>query len=486
MERRITFGLVFLAFFLMAGGAQANPKNIIIMIGDGMGPEQVQAGRLLHPNYDPNYPDREVLTMDALPIRGSVETLNVDFGITDSAASATAYATGCRTENGNISMAEDDLTEFPTSMEAAQDKEMATGILSDVYLCDATPGVWVAHYRRRSCTREEDDGSIGGIIPQQIEACVDVLLGAGEQVAYGPQKGRNARPDYIDGNDPEISSLVENCGYEHVKKTRDFAKAQPSDPSNEGRLLGIWGGYALRYAIDRQNDPGPPPTLADMTAKAIAVLSNEDEYPNGFFLVVEGGHIDWVAHNKDISAVARGVLAFDEAVAVAYDFANGKEGEGPEETLLIVTADHETGGLDLGDAPNVAFIKSVTASNAFMWELIHGEGMSVEDVLSTYAGVDDLTQEEKDAIEAYGEEGIADALNASTRANVKWWLPDGSLSVAPDEGNHTTTEVPVYAYGPGSEALEGDIQNTKIGETLFQAVCPTCAPDCQGFWPKPY
>jgi alkaline phosphatase len=221
----------------------------------------------------------------------------------------------------------------------------------------------------------------------------------------------------------------------------------------------------LRYDIDRQNDPGDVPTLAEMTAKAIDVLSNEDEYPNGFFLVVEGGSIDWVAHNKDIAAVARGVLAFDDAVAVAYDFATSLQGQ---DTLLVVTADHETGGLDLGNNPDVEFIESVTASNAFMWELIDGEGMSAEDVLSTYAGVDDLTQAEKDAIEAYGEEGIADAL--SVRANVIWWLPDGTQSIAPDEGNHTATEVEVYAYGPGSEALDDDILNTVIGNLLFDVV----------------
>jgi alkaline phosphatase len=134
-----------------------------------------------------------------------------------------------------------------------------------------------------------------------------------------------------------------------------------------------------------------------------------------------------------------------------------------------VTADHETGGLQVGDDPNAAFIAGVTASTEFMWGLINRDGESAEDVLETYAGVTDLTQTEKDAITDHGEMGISDALSA--RANVTWWLPDGTLSVAPDGGSHTATQVPVFAVGPGSEAIEdGTIDNTEIGKLLFESV----------------
>jgi alkaline phosphatase len=435
MGKNVTLAAISLVF-LWAGTAQAT--NVIIMIGDGMGPDQVEAGRLLDADG--------VLVVDEVDSDpGSVNTLNYFGGITDSAASATAYATAQKTANGNVSFLFDDSGPiYPTNMEVAVQQGMGTGILSDVYLCDATPGVWLAHAYRRSCSL---------IIPQQIGACPDVFLGPGEKVAYARQQS----PDYI-------KMLVDNCGYARVKKPKDLAQAQPSDPSNEGRLLGIWGGYTLMYDIDRQNDPGNThPTLAEMTAKAIDVLSNEDEYPDGFFLVVEGGGIDWMAHNKDIAGTARGVLAFNEAVAVAYDFA-----QADGDTLLVVTADHETGGLDLGDSPNVAFIEGITASTDFMYGLVLRGEMSAEDALETYAGVTDLTQAEKDAIAAYGEVAMSDALSA--RANVVWWLPEGVPAVAPDEGNHTATEVEVYAYGPGSDALEGAIDNTDIGQALYDAV----------------
>ena len=276
--------------FLWAGSAQA-AKNIIILIGDGMGPEQVESGRLL---LDPG----EVLAMDLLDgDPGFATTLTIDGEITDSAAAGTALATGQKTVYGNVSMEPDEVTPIPTSMELAIEEGMATGLISDVYMCDATPGVWVAHAARRSC----DD-----IIPQQVEACVDVFLGAGRTIAYAKQ-GK--------GNEDFIEEMVENCNYQRVKSARELARAQAPDD----RLIGIWGGYTLPYNIDRQNDPGSKePTLAEMTAKAIEVLSRD---PDGFFLMVEGGALDWMAHNKDIAGVARDTLAFDDAVAVARNFA---------------------------------------------------------------------------------------------------------------------------------------------------------------------
>jgi alkaline phosphatase len=131
---------------------------------------------------------------------------------------------------------------------------------------------------------------------------------------------------------------------------------------------------------------------------------------------------------------------------------------------VVVTADHETGGLQVGDNPNAEFIAGVTASTAFMWGLIHREGMDAEDVLETYAGVDwdDLTPAEKQGIEDYGEMGISDVLTA--RANVAWgWS-------GRDDGSHTATEVPVFAFGPGSGPLEASIDNTDIGKLLFDVV----------------
>jgi len=448
MRRMESWLVLSLIGFLWVGGAQAGAngaKNIILMIGDGFGAEQAKAGRLLAPGG--------ALVLDQLdPNPGFASTYSIKIvdgeivqEITDSAAGATALATGEKTEYGNVSVAVDGTTVLPTNMEAAQDEGMAVGILSSVYLCDATPGVWLAHAPSRSCSI---------IIPQQIDACPDVFLGPGEKIAYtSGGKGKN-KVDHIE-------ELVDNCDYEQVRTTAELAAAQAPDD----RLLMIRGGYTLTYTIDRQNDPGSNnlPTLAEMTAKAIEVLSRD---PDGFFLMVEGGAIDWMAHNKDIAGTARDVVAFDEAIAVAYAFAQ-TDGQ----TALIVTADHETGGLEVGDNPNVPFIAGITASTDWMWGLVQRDGMDVEDVLETYAGVGvtspALTQQEKDAIDAYGEMAISDAL--SDRANVIWGAT-GIPARAPDEGDHTDLDVPVWAYGPGTAPLEGNFDNTDIGKLIFDLV----------------
>jgi alkaline phosphatase len=445
--------------FLWAGSAQANgPSKIIIMIGDGFGFEQAEAGRLVKGG---------ALVLDSLdPNPGFVDVANVFGDITDSAAGATALATGCKTANGNVSMAEDDITVLPTSMEAAQaaPNNKAIGILSSVYLCDATPGAWVSHSPSRSCSI---------IIPDQIDACPDVLLGPGEKTGYSSGgKGKKA----VDN----VQELEDTCGYERVFNAAELAAftAEPED-----KLLGIWGGYTLTYTIDRQNDEGDTtPTLAAMTEKAIDVL-NQD--PNGFMLMVEGGAIDWMAHNKDIAGTARDVVAFDEAVEVAWEFAKA-DGN----TTLIITADHETGGLDIGELSleQLAFMQGVTASTDWMWGQVNREGETVEDVLLQYAGVNDLTPAEKQAIVDHGEMGISDAL--SLRANVQWFSPNGDVSVAPDEGDHTDVFIPVWAMGPGtgSGEFDGNTDNAVIGKQLFDLVsgvsgsAPAC-PVCTGMPP---
>lgn len=453
--RRIESWLVMGSIcFLWAGSAQAGPKNVIVMIGDGFGFEQADLGRLLA--------DGGTLALDLVdPNPGSVDVSNVFGEITDSAAGATALATGCKTENGNISMAEDDMTILQTNMQVAQVEGMAVGILSSVYMCDATPGVWLAHASSRSCST---------IIPQQIMACPDVFLGAGEKTPY--RRGGKGKQAF-----DFIADFVENCNYQEVGNAAELAAATaPND-----RLIGIWGGYTLLYAIDQQNDLGYNlPSLAEMTAKAIDVLKRD---PDGFMLVIEGGAIDWMAHNKDVAGTGRDVVAFDEAVAVAYNFAD-IDGD----TALIITADHETGGLGLGDSPDEDIIKGVTASTDWMWGQVHREEMDVEVVLLTYAGVGDtspaLTGTELTAIAAHGEMAISDALN--DRMNVIWGKTLETPPRAPDEGDHSDLEVPVWTFGPGTAGeLEGSVDNTEIGKLIFDLVtgvggsapaCPVVVP----------
>jgi alkaline phosphatase len=428
------FWLVLFLLCIASASAQ-QAKKVILLIGDGMGPNHVRAARLMK---------GVELAMDRLDSNPSlVNTTNYKGGVTDSAAGATALATGFKTANGNISMAEDDLTNLETVLQRAEAMGKATGIVTNVYLQDATPGVWAAKWPSRNG---------GAIALQQADATyarVEVLLGSGRYYMLPKGKKGGSRTDgrnLIDG-------MVAD-GYLYVDTVDELNAVDVEDMEGQIGLLGIFGSiWTIEYVLDRDPDLQHSPSLPEMAAKAIEVLSQN---PDGFFLVIEGGAIDWTATNRDIAGVVAETLEFDECVQLALDFAesNGK-------TLVVATADHETGALELGDV-DLEFLDGITRTTEFMWGLIHKGKMPIEDIMETYSGITDLQPFEKQLIMDYGEGGMSDVLSAS--AGVTWgW--SGS-----DNGDHTDREVQVYAYGPGADLFDGLWDNTHTGIALFIAV----------------
>jgi len=242
------------------------------------------------------------------------------------------------------------------------------------------------------------------------------------------------------------------------------------------KLLGLFGGlYNMEYDLDRQNDKTiEVPTLVEMTEKALEILSQD---PDGFFLMVEGGSLDWVSHDRDVAGVVTETATFDDAVQVALDFA-AEDGE----TLVVVTADHECGGLQMTsdsvrDEPptfvpisedlNVDFIMDITATTAYMWgEIIAGE--DIENTVKEYTGYD-LSPAEVNLISDADNAGqliISDILSAE--ADVVWGY-EGT-----DEGDHSFAAVPIYAYGPNAERFDDVTDNTEFSQELFIAV--------SGYW----
>jgi alkaline phosphatase len=410
----------------------ASVRNVILMIGDGMGAEQVELARLFAPGGE--------LAMDRLDRNPNFMTTDdVDGNITDSAAAATAMATGEKTFDGAIAV-DVDGNPLETVLERAERHGKTSGVLTSVQIACATPGAFSAHTDSRSNQTE--------ISLQQAAAGIEVLLGAG-------------RHTYLPGGccgtgGPNLIEELIDDGYEYVTNAQELADATAPN----GTLLGFFGGIAMPYVLDQPLDPGNNvPSLAEMTAKAIEVLNRD---PDGFFLMVEGGAIDWVAHNRDPAGTLGETTAFDEAVQVALDFANADA-----ETLLVVTADHETGGLKLGNQLNLAFVEGVTATTDFIWGAIQREAVTAEQALELYAGIGDiwpkLTNKEKRAIDSFGAGGVSDVLSA--RAGVSW---NGS---GLEEGDHTGTKVPVFAGGPGSELFDASgFDNTNIGQLLLDAV----------------
>lgn len=284
-------------------------RNVILCIGDGMGAAQVAAARITAKGLDGR------LVMEKMPYVGLVRTHSADGVVTDSAAAATALAAGVKTNNKMVGVTPEN-KKYVTILEAARDKGMATGLVCTCSVTHATPACFAAHVRQRKMQEE--------IAQQMLESKVNVLLGGGRKfflpecgATSGRQDGRNL-----------INAAVRD-GYEYVENLLQLQSA-------DGRyVLGLFECGPLT---------GQPtePNLVELTEKAIEILSKD---PQGFFLMVEASQIDWDCHANNIDGCIEKVLVFDKAIKRALDFALA-DGH----TVVIVTADHETGGLTLHPA----------------------------------------------------------------------------------------------------------------------------------------
>lgn len=278
------------------GGA---PTNIVLMIGDGMGVAHVTAAKV----------EGGSLNMERLPTGGFVTTHAHGSLITDSAAGGTALATGQKTYNGAISVSSAH-EPLETVLESAEERGMATGLVVTCSVTHATPAVFAAHVGDRSmdCT----------IAKQMASSGVDVLFGGGRSF-FLPREQSGARDDRED----------------LLKALRRRMPVALS--AGEFRKLGDVDAAAALLASEHPQPVGTrDPPLWELTEKALAILSRDED---GFFLMVEGSQIDWAGHENDHDWLVAETLDFDRAVGVVMDFAE-KDGR----TLVVVTADHETGG----------------------------------------------------------------------------------------------------------------------------------------------
>lgn len=294
----------------LAGGARAQgpARNVILCIGDGMGPAQVEVGHCFAGG---------ALSFETMPYRATMTTGAANAPVTDSAAAGTAMATGRKANNGVISQAlPGDGSARRTILEHLQFREgRRTGLVTTSYLTDATPAVFAAHEALRS--------SWSAIAEDYLTASQpDVLLGGG---------GNGLSP-----------AAAEDAGYA-VATNRAELLALASNGAE--RVAGLFGAGSMPYAWDGL---GELPTLEVMTEVALGALAGAT---NGFFLMVEGGLIDHACHLNDLNRCIAEVLAFSRTVAVITNWAAGRS-----DTLVVVTADHETGGLqvlqDMGAGTN--------------------------------------------------------------------------------------------------------------------------------------
>ena len=297
-------------------GHDGSAKYVFLLVGDGMGPAQVHAAEIYRAavrqrDAEVKTPGADPLVMSSLPVFGVATTYSANRQTTDSAASGTALATGHKTSNGMIAMTPDE-TRVVSVAELAKARGMKVGILTDVAANDATPSVFYAHQKSR--------GESHAINMQIADSCLDFLGGSSLRSQL---KTSDEEPF-----DREAVAAAKAAGFRFVTTPEELAACRPGD-----KVLSV---QRMPWVIDRE--PGAP-SLADQTRRAIEILDN----PNGFFMMVEAGKIDGAGHANDARTNIDEVLGFDEVIAEVLDFYRRH----PAETLIVITADHETGGMTL-------------------------------------------------------------------------------------------------------------------------------------------
>ena len=316
-------------------------KNLILMIGDGMGPQQM--GLLTtYARQAPNsqYKDRKTALEQAMDegIIGLIRTSPPGVLVTDSAAAATQLASGMAAGAEMVGI-DASGNRVETILEKAQSADKAVGLVTDTRLTHGTPAAFATHRPHRS---EEN-----AIATDLVASDIDVLLGGGLRNWIPQQSGKKSS-----AAETEIRHLIGDA-YAFSSKRKDnrnlllearldgyqlvFDRDALSRVKS-GKVLGLFGNEAMSDAITcrTSGDACREPTLAEMTGKALQLLS---EGENGFFLMVEAGQIDWACHNNDTGSLLAEMLRMDRALQVILDWMQDRE-----DTLLVVTADHETGG----------------------------------------------------------------------------------------------------------------------------------------------
>ena len=349
--------------------ADNNNLNVILLIGDGMGFEHVQIAEWVELGTSGSFDFRNLTAF------ASMTTYSADDAVTDSAASATAIACGIKTDNGYLGV---DPATNPVQniVEVAQSMNKSTGLISTATVVHATPAGFYAHHTSRY--------DYTTIAQQMIDSGVDIILGGGEQ--YFTDK---------------IDDLVSQ-GYSMVYNRDELL----DETSN--KIVGLFDSSYMD--LERTRNYTLTPSITEMTQSALAKLSTNE---NGFFLMVEGAQIDLEAHDHNTVNVVLETIAFTEAVTAALAFAEGRD-----DTIVIVTADHETGGLVIQD----------------------------ENLNSTLPA-EKATEEEKRALRV-------------ARADM--------LTVAWTSTYHTADNVPFYAYGDFFTSMENGsiIDNTDVFDIM--------------------
>lgn len=466
--KKLSLLLSFLLLVLSGYAQQA--KYVFYFIGDGMGVNQVQGTELYRGELEGKIGITPIW-FTQFPYATTATTFSATNGVTDSAAAGTALATGNKTQNGTIGMKQDLQTEVSSVAVWAKNKGCRVGVTTSVSVDHATPAAFYAHDPSR--------GSYYKIGTDLYKAGFDFYAGSD---FIDPNNKDNK-----DGNSENLYTMAEKNGYTIARGYKDYLKKckkadkmilfQSEKASEKDRT-------AIPYAIDRTKDDL---TLADITRSAINFLSKD--LSKGFFLMVEGGKIDWACHSNDAATVFHEVADMDEAVKVAYEFYS----QHPDETLIVVTADHETGGFVLGTGAyklNLQVLKNQKVSESGFTRILnelrkkYNNNVSwekVQQALKENFGFWDkvkLNEKQEERLLAKyndtfkGKEAKLEkseyAQDEPLAAEAKRIIDEIAL-VGWTCGGHSAGYVPVFAIGAGADLFQGRIDNTEIPIKIAKA-----------------
>lgn len=425
-------------------------KNVIVVMPDGM---SATHGTILR-----WYNGGKALTSDEM-ICGAIRTYSAESLISDSAPASTAFATGhksnskfigmlpAKTTMPGVAQITEELKYKPvaTVLEGAKLNGKSVGLIATSNIQHASPAGYSAHTHNR--------GDYNDIAEQQVYLDIDVVFGGGKQYLLPKAQG---------GKRTDGENLVD------VLKTRGFQFVEDRSQMNKVKGGKVWGMFAMddmAYEFDRSTFRPEEPSLAEMTKKAIEILSQNK---NGFFLFVEASKVDWASHANDPIGIISDALAGDEAMKVALDFAK-KDGQ----TLVLGFTDHGNGGMSIGNKStdkNYDTLPFGKLIDPLKKATLTGEGIekmlgtdlseiNIRFVMSNYFGVEDLTAEEITAI----QKAKAGSMNyvvgpiISNRSVIGWTTT-----------GHTGEDVFLYAYGPNRPT--GIIENTDLAHAQADAL----------------
>ncbi|MBI3229255.1 MAG: alkaline phosphatase [Burkholderiales bacterium] len=435
-------------------------KNVIFFLGDGMGMTTLTAARIYAVGEDGD------LTIDTLPETAFIKTFSNDAQVTDSAPSMSAYMTGVKMNNEVISMSSDTKAIDPivdangnklanncgtsngtpatTLIELAKAKGLGTGVVTTTRVTHATPAATYSHI----CHRDLENDIAAQVVPggtgynSKLGEGLDVLMGGGSQFFMTKAQGGKR----ADGRDLIAEMKAKN--YSFASNSTEFAAI---DGAKATRMFGLFTSSHMSYDLDR--DPAKEPSLAEMTSKAIDVLSQNSK---GFFLMVEGGRIDHALHETTAKKALQDTLAFDNAIKAAIDKVKLKDPE-LKNTLIVVTADHDhtlvlngyakrTGKTATGNAGVLGVVKNyVTGAPE---KDLDGAPYSI----IGFGNGENRTQSSRASLNSLDD--------SVTGANT--YHQEAVVRVSAGNETHGGTDVFLGATGKNAETFTGTLDNTKV------------------------